>query len=110
MAVDRTTTWCGCAPVSDVDGGDSPTVAVVEALAAARGVRPTELEPLHDVIDCGALDRSFERGAGTVASSSVLSFSVDGWNVFVRDDGLVRVGDPDAAVEPAPVFERPFQG
>lgn len=100
--------FCRCTPVVDrrFDGDTPPTVAVVEALAAAAGVDPTDLEPLNDAVDCAALDRLFEGGEPSTAAPRVLSFSVDGWNVFVRDDGSVRVCDPDPVVEPAPVFER----
>jgi len=100
--------YCRCSPVVDrrFDGDTSPTVAVAEALAAAEGVDPTDLEPLNDAIDCAAFDRLFDGGELPTAAPKVLSFAVDGWNVFVRDDGSVRVCDPDPVVEPEPVFER----
>jgi len=88
------------------DGDTSPTVAVAEALAAAAGVDPTDLEPLNDAIDCAALDRLFDRDELPTAAPKVLSFSLEGWNVFVRGDGSVRVCDPHLEAEPAPVFER----
>ena len=103
-------TYCECTPITDrrFDDDTSPTVAVVEALAAARGVSPTDLEPLNDVVDCAALDRLFQPGVGPAHAPALLSFSVDGLNVFVRDDGAVRVCDPERVVEPASVFERPL--
>jgi len=88
------------------DDDTSPTVAVAEALAAAEGVDPTDLEPLSDAIDCTALDWLFEWRERPTPAPRVLSFAVDGWNVFVGDDGSVRVCDPDQVVEPEPVFER----
>ena len=109
MTDDPPQSLCRCTPVADrrFDGVTSPTVAVVEALAAARDVHPTDLPPLNDVVDCTAIDRLFQLDGGPGAPR-VLSFSVGGLNVFVRDDGSVRVCDPSVATDPEPVFERPL--
>ncbi len=70
-----------------------PGRAVVEAVAAAEGVDPIELEPtLGSVIDVDALNELFDRrpgGAGRV------SFSYHGYHVTVGSDGRVTVEPAD---------------
>lgn len=66
-----------------------------------------ELDPLYDEFDPEALDQLFEPTGGTKQSAKICRVTVRGWNVFVRDDGAIRVCDPDRPAEPASVFERP---
>lgn len=101
---------CDCTPVGDVrydrDGDRSPTEAVVMAIAALTNTEPTDVAPLYESIDVDALDRLFEnRSAGRDPSETVLGFTVNGWNVFVRDDGRIRVCDPAGPDDPSPVFD-----
>ena len=95
---------CNCTPVCDTRfGGQSDRsvcVAIVEAVAAAEGVAPTELPPLADDIDLEALETLVTSGDTTIRTS------VHGWNVFVRSDGAIRVCDPSASAEAEPVFQR----
>jgi hypothetical protein len=89
-----------------VDGEQSPTAAVAEAIAKAVGTVSTDLPPLYDTIDSEALDQLFERRTETTESpGKVLCFAVNGLNVFVRDDGRIRVCDPAGPPTPSPVFE-----
>lgn len=68
---------------------DTPSVAVVMAVAAREGVDPTELSPpLNDVVDPDALDALF---AGTDDPGSRLSFTYRGYSVEVHSDGHVDV-------------------
>lgn len=99
---------CGCTPVYDTryEGDGEPIVAVVEALATVEGVEPLEMEPLYDVIDGGAVDRLFEDHTAPTEAAKTLMFTVDGWNVFVRSDGSIRVCDPNVPDDSAPVFEK----
>lgn len=103
------TARCDCTPVVGTRfGGDnerSPSVAVIEAVAAAEGVAPTELDPTYDAIDPEALDRLL---ADQNDASMCVRFAVSGWNVFVRGDGALRVCDPDLQTGPAPVFDKPL--
>lgn len=70
---------------------DSITAEVVRAVAARRGVDPTELEPpLHRTVDTEALDELFsstKRGPrrGTV------TFTYCGQRVTVRSDDTVEI-------------------
>lgn len=82
-------------PVHRRAGSDSGAVsmAVVEALAEARGVSPLELEPpLFDAVDPEALDQLFAASAGV--SEGRVVFTVDGHEVTVT-------AEDDVYVEPA---------
>lgn len=100
---------CNCTPVYntqyEVEHG-SPVVAIAEAVATVKGVDPLELDPLYDVIDVDALDRLFAVRGETGTATTILRFTVDGWNVFIRDDGVIQICDPDTPAASAPVFER----
>lgn len=73
---------------------DSLSTRVVLAVAERRGVEPTTLPSLHDVLDPGALDDLFDpraNGAGRNGSSYDLQFSYAGCDVHVHDgDVTVR--------------------
>lgn len=100
---------CECTPVLETrfggEGDRLPSVAVVEAVAAAEDVAPAELDPMYDEIDPEAIDRLFTGGSDG-RPSAILRFSVSGWRVFVRGDGAIRVCDPDRPSDPAPAFEK----
>lgn len=99
---------CECAPVYETeyetDTEQSPIVAVVKALATVKEVDPVEMDPLYDVIDVEALDQLFGEDGNTIEAAKILHFTVDGWNVFIRADGLIRVCDPDIPAD----SESPF--
>jgi hypothetical protein len=63
----------------------SPSSAVVETLAAVRGRRPEEMDPLYDHVDPEALDDLLQAGAAEV------SFPVGRAEVTVTGDGTVTV-------------------
>lgn len=100
---------CECTPVLDADysegSGRTPAEAVIDALAEASGVEPVDLPPLYDVVDPEALDRLFRDRDDEGALGRVLAFSVEDWNVFVADDGSIRVCDATRRTDPVPVFE-----
>lgn len=98
---------CECSPVVDAryDGSDhSLSVVIVEALAEATGSDPTDLPPLYDVVDLEALDNVIDQSDAETAGHRVVSFSVKEWNVFVCDDGRIRVCDATEHTDPKPVF------
>jgi len=88
----------------DRDSSDSLTSTLVDALASAAGVEPTELDPLYDTVDLDALEALVEPTSGPEASNGVYSFSHEAWNVFVCSDGRIKVCDRSRPVEPMPVF------
>ena len=103
------TARCNCTPVVGTRfGGDRdrpPSITIIEAVAAAEGVVPTELDSVYDTINSDALDSLL---ADQDDGSICIKFDITGWNVFVRGDGAIRVCDPDLRTEPAPVFDKPL--
>lgn len=104
------TSYCECTPVYEtqyVASGDaSLVVRVAEALAAVKETDPLEMNPLYETVDVETLNRFLGGDTDETGGSRALSFHVDGWNVFVCDDGLIRVCDADIQASPAPVFTR----
>lgn len=72
---------------------ESPSHAVVAAVAAEEGVRPEAVEPvLYDVLDPDALDALFApRHDGTRRGSGETSFVLGDYAVTVDADGSVDV-------------------
>jgi hypothetical protein len=67
----------------------SPSVAIVEAVAAANGVDPLDLDTmLAECVDPDALDALFEREWGRPLE---LTFSFDEHLVTIRGDGTILV-------------------
>lgn len=68
---------------------DSLTATIVEKIADREGVEPTELRPpLYEVVNPDALESLFRsQGNGRV------EFAYCGYDVVVRSDGAVSVGD-----------------
>ena len=78
------------APVAKTD---SPSRAVVEAVADHEGVDPVDLKPsLYDAVDPEALDAMF-RGAATDAGEATpeVEFTYHGHRVRVSADGSVSL-------------------
>lgn len=77
-----------CVSISD----ESPTEAVVSAVAAAEGVDEIDLQPLYDVCDPDALNSIFQSTL-TGASSAVntVEFQYHGYTVRVHGNGEVEV-------------------
>ena len=69
---------------------ESPPVAhrVVTRVADARGVRPTELTPISDVIDPESLDTLFP---APTDSTRTLQFAYEGYRVTIDHEGAVTV-------------------
>ena len=96
-----------CTPVRELyvrPDGRSPAEAVVEAISELDAVEPTDLPPLYESVDVDALDRVVEHHQDHPASTVGICFTYHGWNVFVRGDGRIVVGDPDHMAEPTPLF------
>ncbi|GAB3026468.1 HalOD1 output domain-containing protein [Natronobiforma cellulositropha] len=87
------------------EGGDrvdswhhrTPSQAVIEAVADAEGVAPTDLcpptyESLHDVVDPSALDDLFApRHNGIPRGNGRITFQFCGYTVMVTGDGNVTL-------------------
>lgn len=79
--------------ICDTYGRQGPSAAVVEAVARAEGVDPTEIErPLYEVVDPDALDDLFSsRHVHSPASGIRVSFTYYGYEIQVRGDGDVTL-------------------
>jgi hypothetical protein len=107
MAPHQLSLQCSCTPTyetwSKPEGEIPPSAAIIEGLAEVKDVDPLELDPLFEQIDLDALDQLFDHSDG--AQSALLSYSLDRWNVFVRQDGHILICDSDRQTEPSPIFD-----
>ncbi|WP_336363197.1 HalOD1 output domain-containing protein [Halalkalicoccus salilacus] len=83
--------------------GETPSMAVVVAVAKAKGVDPLELEPLGEVIDPEALDRIFAESDDS-RTTGWLTFRMADCEVTVTSDGELSVtpktdAESEAAIE-----------
>lgn len=70
--------------------------AVVEKVAAAEGVAPTELDTrLYDVVEPEALNDLFQRDEDGPTTEGVVSFRFHGYEVSVHSDSSVDVDGRD---------------
>jgi hypothetical protein len=77
------------------DREDGLGLAVIEALAEAKGVSPLEMdEPLYDSVDVEALGQLFDTDTDGPVDGRVV-FTVDGYEVTVTASDDVYVSSPD---------------
>jgi hypothetical protein len=76
---------------------ESPSHGVVRAIAAVKGVEPTDVDPLCDFIDPDALDAVFDGTTGTSERDIRVSFRIDDLEIEVSGDRHITVR-PTAAV------------
>lgn len=97
-----------CIPVVDTQynrNGDRPlAVTLIDAIAAAEGVKPTELPPLNEKIDLDALTQLLDTHSGTADTMATFGFQYGSWNIFVRADGRIQVCDSTKSTDPEPIF------
>lgn len=86
----------------DPEGSKIFAEVIVDALGEATNTDVTEIPSLYETIDLEALSKLFDDSG---VKDSIVSFSYENWNVFVRADGRVRVCDATQALEPEPVFQ-----
>lgn len=100
---------CECTPVLDTAvsaaDGASLLTAVIEAVAAAEDADPTELPPIATSVDLEAAEQLLAVSSSDGPSDAVVGVAVRDWNVFIRDDGRIRVCDPAGRSDPSPVFD-----
>ncbi|EJN57248.1 HalOD1 output domain-containing protein [Halogranum rubrum] len=69
---------------------------VAKAVSAVAGVRPTDLEPLHSVVDTDALERLFEPiGDGPRPQQNYVHFPVSEHGITIYADGVIVVEAPN---------------
>ncbi|MFC6826559.1 HalOD1 output domain-containing protein [Halopelagius fulvigenes] len=94
----------------DIPSEESPSSAVVAAVAAVAGYRPVAaertgeddavpvLDPLYTVVNPDALDAMF-RDDGSPAIAGRVRFTYHDCDVAVRSDGVVTVTPPECVAE-----------
>lgn len=81
--------WADYEPISST---------VVETVARAAGVPPTDLAELHDCVEPLALDQLFQATCdGSRSTNGHVTFEYAGYEVTVHSFGQVVVRDPDAS-------------
>jgi hypothetical protein len=81
---------------SALSDGPNVSTAVVEAVAEAEGVSPTEMEtPLHRAIDPEALNELFEPERSSPDDEFRVSFTYSGYDITVRGPEQVVVRRAD---------------
>lgn len=69
-----------------------PSVAVVTAIAHLTDTEPTQLAPLHDVVDATALDNFFSKSATDhVPAEPSIEFTYIDYSVRIDSYGLIEV-------------------
>jgi len=73
--------------------GEAETVSneVVMAVSEARGIAPTDLDPLAETVDCDALNDLHE----SMDPGGSISFQYAGFDVVVGGNGLVLAQEQD---------------
>lgn len=77
---------------------------VIRGVATLKGVRPTDIESLHDVIDPDALNALFQPVSEEPSERRAsVSFPLEGYEVTVYADGEIVIAIPsDRSGEPSP--------
>lgn len=74
----------------DIDT-ESPSVRLLEAVAAVRNEDPTELDPLDNYVDPDALNVIFEPMQSQSGSHGSFSFAYEGLLVLLHSDGEIEL-------------------
>lgn len=83
-----------------MDGEQSISLNVIEAVAAYKGVEPADLRsPLHAAIDPDALDTLFRSTDGEQGAVSV-EFTYDGYRIQVDGPDAITVSEPARESDP----------
>lgn len=72
----------------------TPSITLVEVIAALEGNDPTALEPLSHTIDMDALDTVLDHANGI--QSTLITFSYKRYQVTIQSDGIIEVLPTDS--------------
>ena len=73
------------------DVGKSPSHGVIRAIAAVKGVEPTDVDPLYHFIDPDALDAMFDDTTEARESDICVSFRIEDSKIEVSGDRRITV-------------------
>ena len=74
-----------------IDTRSPPSQKVIAEVARQTDVAPTDLPPLHEVINPDALDTLFQSTPNAGRMEGTISFEYSGYEVTVHGDGYVDV-------------------
>ncbi|GEM_PF-2057362 len=88
----------------ELDGSDTLCQAITDAVSSAERVDATDLDPLYETIDIGALSRLFAPTAAGVARTGRVEFQYHGYDITVEVffDHVTVAVDSIAASHPSP--------
>lgn len=73
------------------DRDESPTLAIVEAIASALDRDPMEMPPLYEVVETEALDAILQRGVRTDSVPVTIQFEYEGFDVTVDSRRQIKL-------------------
>lgn len=82
--------------VTEIGAEESTTQATMRSIAAIKGVAETDLDPLYDNIDPDALETMIQH-ADEHDSRVEISFAIDGYRIYVRDNKRIQIIDSSPA-------------
>lgn len=82
----------------------SPAVKVVETVSEVAGVDPTDMPLLAHTIDPDVINQFVESTDSETDPTAGLCFTYSDWNVFLRADGTIIIGDPTENTVTTPLF------
>lgn len=74
----------------------SPSIAVVERVAALEATDPTALPPVYETVDTDALDALVESASKSDSSNFQIEFPYYGHEITVATNGVIHI-DTDTA-------------
>lgn len=69
---------------------ESPTRAILRGVAALKGAKETDLDPLYDSIDVDAMEEMMEHSRNRDTKAR-LKFSFEGCTIHVGDEGDITI-------------------
>lgn len=73
---------------------DSPSLAIVEAIATIEDIASTELEPLVDTVEVDAIDAALRSSSDDRESRITLSY--EGYDVVIQSSGVMELQPADS--------------
>jgi len=75
-----------------VDAPSSPSQAIVMGIAERKGVNPTQMPPLYEMVDPEALDGLFQN-----EQSGQVMFEYAGYEVIVHGNGYIDIHEVETS-------------
>ncbi|WP_226022952.1 HalOD1 output domain-containing protein [Halomicrobium salinisoli] len=80
----------------DPESGQSAVVTLIDALTTVQDADHDEITPIGTVVDGDSMETLVERYPDSAPQPLQIKATVDGWDVTIRSDGVVRIYDAQA--------------